>query len=85
MRLTRNLLASLRRVVLGFALAAAVGIPLGVLCGCFPWVNAFLAPINVFGRNIPIAALIPLTFALVRHRRTAEGACSSSLPPWRSS
>ncbi len=62
--LTRNLLASLRRVVLGFALAAAIGIPLGVLCGCFPWVNSFLAPINVFGRNIPIAALIPLTFAL---------------------
>jgi NitT/TauT family transport system permease protein len=62
--LTRNLWASLRRVVLGFALAAVVGIPLGVLCGCFPWVNAFFAPVNVFGRNIPIAALIPLTFAL---------------------
>jgi NitT/TauT family transport system permease protein len=62
--LTRNLFVSLRRVVLGFALAAAVGIPLGVLCGCFPWINAFLAPINIFGRNIPIAALIPLTFAL---------------------
>jgi ABC-type nitrate/sulfonate/bicarbonate transport system permease component len=62
--LTRNLLVSLRRVVLGFALAAAVAIPLGVLCGCFPWINAFFAPVNVFGRNIPIAALIPLTFAL---------------------
>jgi NitT/TauT family transport system permease protein len=62
--LTRNMLASLRRVVLGFALAAAVGIPLGILCGCFPWLNSFMAPINVFGRNIPIAALIPLTFAL---------------------
>jgi ABC-type nitrate/sulfonate/bicarbonate transport system permease component len=62
--LTRNLLVSLKRVVLGFALAAAVAIPLGVLCGCFPWVNAFFAPMNVFGRNIPIAALIPLTFAL---------------------
>jgi len=62
--LTRNLIASLRRVVLGFALAAAIGIPLGILCGCFPWANSFLAPINVFGRNIPIAALIPLTFAL---------------------
>ena len=48
-------------------------IPLGVLCGCFPWVNAFFAPLNVFGRNIPIAALIPLTFALVRHRRAAKG------------
>jgi NitT/TauT family transport system permease protein len=62
--LTRNLLASLRRVVFGFALAAAVGIPLGILCGCFPWISAFFAPVNVFGRNIPIAALIPLTFAL---------------------
>ena len=36
----------------------------GVLCGCFPWVNSLLAPVNIFGRNIPIAALIPLTFAL---------------------
>ncbi len=62
--LTRNLLVSLRRVVLGFTLATIVAIPLGVLCGCFPWINAFFAPMNVFGRNIPIAALIPLTFAL---------------------
>jgi NitT/TauT family transport system permease protein len=62
--LARNLFASLERVVLGFLLAAVVGIPLGVLCGCFPWFNSFLAPINVFGRNIPIAALIPLTFAI---------------------
>lgn len=62
--LTRNLFVSLQRVVFGFALAAVVAIPLGVLCGCFPWVNAFFAPINVFGRNIPIAALIPLSFAL---------------------
>jgi NitT/TauT family transport system permease protein len=62
--LTRNLFVSLRRVVLGFALAAVVAIPLGVLCGCFPWVNAFFAPVNVFGRNIPIAALIPLSFFL---------------------
>jgi ABC-type nitrate/sulfonate/bicarbonate transport system permease component len=62
--LTRNIWASTRRVVLGFLLAAAVGIPLGILCGCFPWVNSFLAPINLFGRNIPIAALIPLTLSL---------------------
>lgn len=64
MNLPANTWASMRRVVEGFALAAVVGIPLGVLCGCFPWVNAFFAPINVFGRNIPIAALIPITFAL---------------------
>ena len=60
--LTRNTWASLKRVGLGFLLAAAVGIPLGVLCGCFNWFNAFLAPLTLFGRNIPIAALVPLTF-----------------------
>jgi len=62
--LTRNLFASLRRVSLGFGLAALVGVPIGVLCGCFPWLNAFLAPLTIFGRNIPVAALIPLTYSL---------------------
>lgn len=62
--LTRNALASLRRVAIGFGLAAAIGIPIGILCGCFGWANAFFLPINVFGRNIPVAALIPLTFSL---------------------
>jgi NitT/TauT family transport system permease protein len=62
--LTRNAYASLRRVTLGFGLAALVGVPLGVLCGCFPGVNAFFAPLTIMGRNIPVAALIPLTFSL---------------------
>jgi NitT/TauT family transport system permease protein len=38
-------------------------VPLGVLCGCFRWANAFFAPLTIMGRNIPIAALIPLTFS----------------------
>jgi NitT/TauT family transport system permease protein len=61
--LSRNTLVSLRRVATGFALAVVVGVPLGVVCGCFPMANAFFAPVMIFGRNIPIAALIPLTFA----------------------
>jgi NitT/TauT family transport system permease protein len=61
--LSRNTLVSLRRVAGGFALAVLIGVPLGVLCGCFPMLNAFFAPVMIFGRNIPIAALIPLTFA----------------------
>jgi NitT/TauT family transport system permease protein len=56
--LTRNTLVTLRRVSLGFALACVVGVPLGVLAGCFAAVRAFLAPLVIFGRNIPIAALI---------------------------
>jgi NitT/TauT family transport system permease protein len=51
---------TLRRLVLGFGLAALVGVPLGVLCGCFPGVNAFFTPLTIFGRNIPVAALIGL-------------------------
>ncbi len=61
--LTRNTYASLRRVTLGFGLAVAVGVPLGMLCGCFRWFEAFFAPLTIMGRNIPIAALIPLTFS----------------------
>jgi NitT/TauT family transport system permease protein len=60
--LTRNLIVTLRRVTAGFALALAVGVPLGILAGCFSWIRAFLAPLVIFGRNIPLAALIPLTF-----------------------
>jgi NitT/TauT family transport system permease protein len=61
--LTRNLLTTLRRLSLGFGLAALVGVPLGILCGCFPRVQAFFMPMTLFGRNIPVAALIPLTFS----------------------
>ena len=62
--LTRNLLTTLRRLGSGFGLATLVGVPLGVLCGCFSRVNALFLPMTLFGRNIPVAALIPLTFSL---------------------
>ncbi len=60
--LTRNAAVSLRRVVFGFGLAALIGAPLGILCGCFRSLGALLAPLLIVGRNIPVAALIPLTF-----------------------
>ncbi len=55
-----DMLVTLRRVGLGFGLAAVVGVPLGVLAACFPIVRAALGPVTIFGRNIPMAALIPL-------------------------
>ena len=61
-KLVANTLVTLKRVCLGFGLSAAVGVPLGILAACFPALRAFLAPLMVFGRNIPVAALIPLTF-----------------------
>jgi len=59
-----NTLRSLTRVVIGFVMAAAVGIPVGIACGCFPVCRSFFAPIVMFGRNIPVAALIPLLLAM---------------------
>lgn len=61
-QLTRSTLTTLYRVASGFALATIVGVPLGVLAGCFPPIKAFLMPLILFGRNIPIAALVPLSF-----------------------
>ena len=59
-----NTVVSLKRVLVGFALAVVVGVPIGVAAGCFPLIRAFFAPVVLFGRNIPIAALIPLVLAL---------------------
>ena len=69
---TRNLVTTLRRLALGFGLATIVGVPLGVLCGCFPRVQAFFLPMTLFGRNIPVAALHPAHLLAFRHRRAAK-------------
>lgn len=60
--LVQNTLVTLKRVVLGFLLATVVGVPLGVLAGCFGPLSAFLAPLVLFGRNIPIAALVGVSY-----------------------
>jgi ABC-type nitrate/sulfonate/bicarbonate transport system permease component len=59
--LVDSILATLWRVVAGFALAILVGVPAGILAGSYRIVEAAAAPLALFGRNIPIAALIPLT------------------------
>ena len=51
----------MRRVLIGFGLAIAVGVPLGVLAASWRVFEAGGAPFALFGRNVPIAALIPLT------------------------
>jgi ABC-type nitrate/sulfonate/bicarbonate transport system permease component len=55
------IVATLRRVVAGFFLAVAVGVPLGMAAGAWRALGSFLAPVVLVGRNIPVAALIPLT------------------------
>src|SRR5204863_7397021 len=53
--------ATLRRVLIGFGLAALIGVPLGIAAGSWRVVEAAGAPLALFGRNLPVAALIPLT------------------------
>ncbi|MGE0756343.1 MAG: ABC transporter permease [Pirellulaceae bacterium] len=55
-----NTLVTLRRVCIGFGLALLVGVPVGIAAGCFPRWGAFLSPLVMFGRNIPLAAVLPL-------------------------
>lgn len=59
--LLASVAATLRRVLLGFSLAILVGVPAGIAAGSWRSLKSFLAPVVILGRNIPIAALIPLT------------------------
>src|SRR5262245_22213247 len=59
--LVASIAATLQRVLIGFGLAALVGVPLGVVAGAWRLVEAAGAPLALFGRNLPVAALIPLT------------------------
>ncbi len=51
---------TLWRVVAGFALAAALALPLGVLMGAYKPVEAFFEPFISFARYLPASAFIPL-------------------------
>ena len=59
--LLQSIAATLRRVLIGFGLAAVVGVPLGIVAGSWRLVESAGAPLALFGRNLPVAALIPLT------------------------
>jgi NitT/TauT family transport system permease protein len=51
---------TMRRVLVGFGLAAR-WVPLGIIAGSWRVFDAASAPVALFGRNVPVAALIPLT------------------------
>ncbi|MHA3904956.1 ABC transporter permease [Castellaniella sp. WN] len=58
--LLRDVLVSLQRIIIGFALGCAVGIPLGLAMGLSNFVRAILDPVVQFLRFVPpIAWLIP--------------------------
>ena len=59
--LLRDVIASLERVYIGFAIAALVGIPIGIAMGMSPLVFRQMTPVVGFLRPIPPVAWIPLT------------------------
>ncbi|MDF2936645.1 MAG: nitrate transport permease nrtB [Paenibacillaceae bacterium] len=48
------------RVLMGFLIAVAIGVPLGLLSGAYKLINAVLKPLIEFFRYLPVSALIPL-------------------------
>jgi NitT/TauT family transport system permease protein len=48
------------RVVGGFLIAAAIGVPLGILMGAYKPIEAFFEPFISFARYLPASAFIPL-------------------------
>jgi NitT/TauT family transport system permease protein len=51
---------SILRVFAGFALSAAVAIPIGLLTVWIPWFRDSYTPFNNYIRYLPVAALLPL-------------------------
>lgn len=62
-QLSLSVLASTRRVFLGFGVAAVIAIPLGIFMGAFGPVRALFSPVAAVGTYLPISALVPLTLS----------------------
>jgi NitT/TauT family transport system permease protein len=56
----QDIWASTYRILLGFAISAVIGVPLGILIGSFRSVQALFEPLISFARYLPASAFIPL-------------------------
>ena len=63
--LAGDTLISIYRVVMGFVIAALMGVPLGIYIGAYKWFEALLQPVNDFVRYMPASAFIPLVLLWV--------------------
>ena len=66
-----HLLASLKRVAVGYSLAAAAGVAIGVLVGHSVWAMRALDPLFQVLRTIPPLAWLPLSLAAFRNGHPA--------------
>jgi len=61
--LLHHILASVKRVALGFLFGAAVALPLGVTMGAFSAGRALFSPLMTVAGYVPLSTLIPLTMS----------------------
>jgi ABC-type nitrate/sulfonate/bicarbonate transport system permease component len=61
-----NILPSLGRVGLGLAIAAGLGLPLGIAIGRSEAVSAYLEPLLHYGRSLPPVALVTVFIVLFK-------------------
>jgi bicarbonate transport system permease protein len=64
-------LESLKRVLIGYSLAAVVGIGVGILIGVSPIINKALDPLFQFLRTVPPLAWVPLSLAALQQNQPA--------------
>jgi NitT/TauT family transport system permease protein len=57
---TTDILNSVYRVMMGFVVAAIIGVPIGLIMGAFKVAEAFTEPVVGFIRYMPASAFIPL-------------------------
>lgn len=57
---TTDILNSVYRVMLGFLIAAVIGVPFGLIMGTFKVAEALIEPVVGFVRYMPASAFIPL-------------------------
>ena len=62
---------SLKRVLIGYSLAAFVGIGLGILIGINPMINKALDPLFQFLRTVPPLAWVPIALAALQQNAPA--------------
>ncbi|MBS0124505.1 ABC transporter permease [Aestuariicoccus sp. KMU-90] len=55
-----DVLISIGRVLAAFGMACAVAVPLGVMMGAFPWIEAIFAPFVSAWRYLPAPSFIPI-------------------------
>ncbi|HML74627.1 MAG TPA: ABC transporter permease subunit [Anaerohalosphaeraceae bacterium] len=61
--LPTHTLASLKRIGLGYLLALAIAVPLGITMGALSFMRALFTPLTTASGYIPIATLVPLTLS----------------------